>query len=146
MSKKIVCATDFSPAADQAAELALRLARLFGDRLELVHWIHRSPFLHPELVGAALEPLRAQARSALLARRDRLSGKGVEVSGEVEIGDVDDGLLDRGDNAETRLLVVGTAHGRTGGARSFIGSIARSVARRAACPVLAVPATTILAG
>jgi nucleotide-binding universal stress UspA family protein len=145
MNKKIICATDFSPAADQAAELALRLARLFGDRLELVHWIHRSPFIHPELVGAALEPLREQARKAILARRDRLSGKGVEVSAEVEIGDVDDCLLDRAANPETRLLVLGTTHGRKESTRAFIGSVARRVARQAACPVLAVPETPLLA-
>jgi len=145
MSKKIICATDFSPAADQAAELALRLARLFGDRLELVHCIHRSPFIHPELAGAALEPLREQARKAILARLDRLTGKGVEVSAEVEIGDVDDRLLDSAANPETRLVVLGTTHGRDAATRAFIGSVARRVARQAACPVLAVPETSLLA-
>jgi nucleotide-binding universal stress UspA family protein len=145
MSKKIICATDFSPAADQAAELALRLARLFGDRLELVHWIHRSPFIHPELAGAALEPLREQANRAILARLDRLTGKGVEVSAEVEFGDVDDRLLERAAHPETRMLVLGTTHGRNAATRAFIGSVARRVGRQAPCPVLAVPETSLLA-
>jgi hypothetical protein len=39
---------------------------------------------------------------------------------------------------------AGTTHGPAG-IRSFIGSVARGVARRAACPVLAVPATSTLA-
>jgi nucleotide-binding universal stress UspA family protein len=143
MSKTITCATDFSPAADQAAELALRLARLFGDRLELVHWIHRSPFLHPELAAAALEPLREQARKALGSRLDRLAGQGVEVAGVAEIGDVDEALIDRGASPQTRLLVLGSTHGRAGGGIGFIGSIARRVARRAACPVLSVPASSL---
>jgi nucleotide-binding universal stress UspA family protein len=144
MSKTIICATDFSPAADEAAELALRLARSFGDRLELVHWIRRSPFILPEMVLATLGPMQEQARKAILARRDRLSGKGVEVTANVEIGDVDDVLVDRGAKADTRLLVLGSTHGRAGATRAFIGSIARRVARTAACPVLAVPATSIL--
>jgi nucleotide-binding universal stress UspA family protein len=141
MSKKIVCATDFSPAADQAAEMALRLARMLGARLELAHWVHRSPFIHPEMVSAALEPLREQANKAILARRDRLMGKGVEVDARVEIGDVEDRLIDCGADPDTRLLVVGSAHGRLQATRPFIGSVARAVARRAACPVLAVPAS-----
>jgi len=53
MSKTIICATDFSPAADQATQIGLRLARAFGDRVELLHVIPRSAFIHPELVATA---------------------------------------------------------------------------------------------
>jgi len=95
-------------------------------------------------VTAALAPLREQAGKAILARRDGFSGKGVDVTGDVEIGHVEDGLVDRGADPGTRLVVLGTTHGPAG-IRSFIGSVARGVARRAACPVLAVPATSTLA-
>jgi hypothetical protein len=53
MKKRIICATDFSPAAEQGAELALPRARLFGDRMELRHWTPGSPFIHPETVVSA---------------------------------------------------------------------------------------------
>src|SRR5438105_3614391 len=70
MTKTIVCATDFSPAADKTIHLAQRLARLLGDRLELVHRVPRSPFIHPEMVSAALGPLQEAARSAMRACTD----------------------------------------------------------------------------
>jgi nucleotide-binding universal stress UspA family protein len=144
MNKKLICATDFSAAADQAAEIALRLAKLFGDRLELVHWVARSPFIHPEMVATALGPLREAASTALLARRDRLSGRDVEVVTRVEIGDAEDSLLADGADPATRLLVLGTGR-RKGVAGAFLGSVARRVARQAACPVLVVPETSLLA-
>src|SRR6185436_6239880 len=138
MSRKIICATDFSPAADQAAQIALRLARLFRDRLELAHWVPRSPFIHPEMVATTLGPLREAASKALLARRAGLGSTDVEVVTRVEIGDAEDCLLEDGADPATRLLVLGTRR-RTGVAGAFLGGVARRVARQAPCPVLVVP-------
>jgi nucleotide-binding universal stress UspA family protein len=145
MSKKIVCGIDFTAAADQAAALAVRVAQLFGDRLELVHWIPRSPFIHPELVGATLGPLREASTKALGARRDRLAAAAsIEITATAEIGDVDERLVERAADPETRLVVLG-APVRREALASLVGSMATRVARQAPCPVLVVPETSVLA-
>jgi nucleotide-binding universal stress UspA family protein len=138
MTRTIICATDFSPAAERAGQLAAQLGRLFGDRLQLVHRVPRSPFIHPELVGATLGPVAEAARAAMRAQRERLAPTGVEIYEEVAIGPIEDRLLALAAEPSTRLLAMGT-RGRNCVARAIAGSVAERVARQAACPVLVVP-------
>ena len=49
------------------------------------------------------------------------------------------------DQAEGTLLIMGT-HGRGGLRNAVLGSVARDVARTAACPVLVVPAGAAVVG
>jgi nucleotide-binding universal stress UspA family protein len=139
---KIICATDFSPAADQAAQIAARLAGAFGDRLELVHVVPRSQFLHPELIAAALRPLVDAAETAVAQRAARLSAAGARVSGRVLVGTVDEGILDGAAEPDTRMVVLGS-HGRTGVARLLLGSVAERIVHGSPLPVLVVPEAAV---
>jgi nucleotide-binding universal stress UspA family protein len=137
---KIICATDFSPAADQAAEIGVRLARAFGDAVELLHVVQRSSFLNPEMVGTALGPLRDAADKELATRVERLAAAGDVIRAEAVIGDTETIIGEEAAEPGTRLLVLGS-HGRRGAARFFLGSVAERITRRAVCPVLVVPET-----
>jgi nucleotide-binding universal stress UspA family protein len=137
---KIICATDFSPAADQAAEIGVRLARAFGDTVELIHVVQRSSFVNPDMVGTALGPLRDAADDELATRVQRLAAAGDVINTAAVIGDTETVLVEEAAEPDSHLVVLG-AHGRRGAARFFLGSVAERIARRAACPVLVVPET-----
>jgi nucleotide-binding universal stress UspA family protein len=139
---KIICATDFSPAADQAAAIAFRLAQAFGDELQLLHVVPRSPFLHPELVASALRPLVDAAQKELERRAGRLASERVRLSSQAFIGDVVGCLEEAAADPDTRMLVLGS-HGRKGAARFLVGSVAERTVRAAGCPVLVVPEAAV---
>lgn len=140
---RIVVATDLSPGAGRALELAVWLARLAGARLDLLHILAAPevPF-EPSTFGggwstaffedveprlrAALAEVRAGAAADLPGENLVVRGRGAhEVVALTEQSDVD-------------LLVQGTS-GLAGLKRVLLGSFAERVARLAACAVLTVP-------
>ncbi len=70
--------------------------------------------------------------------RKTADAAGVElVEAEVQVFSPDTGILDYAAEIDADLIVMAT-HGRRGLSHAFIGSVAESVVRRAACPVLTV--------
>ena len=70
--------------------------------------------------------------------RDIAAAAGVElVEAEVQVFSPDTGILDYAAEIDADLIAMAT-HGRRGLSHAFIGSIAESIVRRAACPVLTV--------
>ena len=68
--------------------------------------------------------------------REIASAAGVElVETEVQVFSPDTGILDYAAEIDADLIVMAT-HGRRGLSHAFIGSVAESVVRRAACPVV----------
>jgi nucleotide-binding universal stress UspA family protein len=135
---RIICATDFSPAADRAALIAARLASAFGDHLVLLHVLPRSPLLNPETVADTLAPLRQAAHERLAIQKERVGAAPGEVNTEVDLGDPHECLVEHSAAPDCRLLVLGT-HGRPLPARLILGSVAEKVVRHAHCAVLVVP-------
>ncbi len=135
----VLYATDFSPAANQAAHLAVAMARAIGEGLRVVHVVHVPALSSPEESTKLMGTLRDAAEKELARVVDSLSGRGVEIVGKVELGVVDDVLLAETTSTSPRLLVLGT-HGRKGINR-FLGSVAERTIGRARCPVLVVPET-----
>lgn len=131
--QRIMCPTDFSESSEAAISYASQLAMHFGATLHIVYVDE-----HPLLYGTA--PLSHAPE--VEASREKLAETGPTVGGV----SYERHLL-RGIAAEeiTRfaelhnmdLIVIGT-HGRTGLRRLVMGSVAESVVRHAACPVLAV--------
>lgn len=138
---RVVVPLDLSAPSRAALDAAFGLCRSLGDgaAVDVVHVIPRifagedfpfseatvGPELHRE-VEAALGPAEDRA--------------GMQVRELVVWGDsVPDEILRVAGEQGADLLVLGT-RGRGGLERALLGSVAGSVARRAGCPVLLVPA------
>jgi nucleotide-binding universal stress UspA family protein len=142
MFRKILCATDFSPIADHALRVAIRLANDAGAELVLAHAWHipaiafagETPYAPALLDEAAADCERELAKTkehALQLGAQRLTTvmkSGIPWDRICELAK-DDPAID--------LIVIGT-HGRTGIRRILLGSVAEQVVRHAPCSVLAV--------
>jgi nucleotide-binding universal stress UspA family protein len=100
----ILCGTDFSTAASEAARAAARLARARGEDLWLVHVLDLPVALEPigelemDLGAARAELLRIEEQRAeerLAREAERLSRDGVRVHTEIAQGYVEEALLVR---------------------------------------------------
>jgi nucleotide-binding universal stress UspA family protein len=141
--KRIMHATDFSPASRKAFKRALAEAKDHHAALTIVHVL--SPVigfvgdgsLAPSTYEALLRSTRAAAQkklNALLAsaRSGRVRARGLLLEGVAH-----EQIVRAAKSYRADLLVVGT-HGRTGVARFFVGSVAGRVVASARCPVLTV--------
>ncbi|HEU4532745.1 MAG TPA: universal stress protein, partial [Polyangiaceae bacterium] len=125
----IVCGTDFSERARQAARAAAAIAARFGERLVLVHVADESG---AELSDGTPEqplcgPLRQEATE--------LRAIAPQVEEVLASGAVDVALAEAARRYEARMLVVSSL-GRRAPARWLIGSVAEQAAQAAPVPVL----------
>ncbi len=142
----ILVPTDFSETADHALDYAVHLAQTFDARIHLLHVIGLLELGVPELgVALASSVMDSQVRegqAALdrLVERWRSEAKFGEVS--LRTGDARDVTVQVAGEVAADLIVIGT-HGRHGLARALFGSVAESVVRHAACPVVTVSARAV---
>jgi nucleotide-binding universal stress UspA family protein len=138
-TRRILLATDLSPASEGATRQAIELARDLGATLLIVSVID------PEArvaAGAHLERMdqrRAARESA--AQQVVLRGRqaGVAVSFMVWEGEPGPSIVEAAISEQVDMVVVGS-HGRGQVGRLFIGSVSEHVVRNAPCPVLVVRA------
>jgi nucleotide-binding universal stress UspA family protein len=135
--KNILFATDFSPAADAAAPIAIQIARRYGAK---IYGVHVNPF--DTYVAAAPDAWAAMAEAAEREAKEdaqRLNEQLLDTEHEVVIGEgniwevVSKQIEEKGID----LIVVGT-RGRTGFGKTVLGSVAEQILRQAPCPVLTV--------
>jgi nucleotide-binding universal stress UspA family protein len=142
--RRILVATDFSPASRPAFRVALDLARQGDGRLAIVHVLPSVAPLGVEVYVTArmyeemerslrrwtqkrLDALVAQAKRARVnARPLLLSGAAAHVA-----------ISRAAAQERSDVIVIGT-HGRTGLERVLVGSVAARVIGTAPCPVLTV--------
>ncbi|MEP0548904.1 MAG: universal stress protein [Rhodothermales bacterium] len=126
--KNVLFPTDRTAWSKSVFEHAVFYAGRHGARLHAltVTWDEAAETLDPpEADDAFRTGLRATAAAA-----------GVElVEAERQVFSPDAGILDYAAEIDADLIVMAT-HGRRGLSHAFIGSVAESVVRRAACPVL----------
>lgn len=142
MIERILLATDFSEASDEAAAQASALAVRERAVLGVCHVVPESGSAysenlallaggvptHPELVENAREGLKGRAAS--------LASAGVErVETFLEEGVAYAAIVKRAEAFRADLIVVGS-RGRTGIRRMLLGSVAEKVVGHAPCPVL----------
>jgi len=139
--ERILVANDFSPNSAPALELAADLGRRFHATVDVLH-VFEQPL--PQF-GEATLPVNGEnprtldeivhERTAAEMHRcvRALQRRGIVAKGRGEIGDPAQLLVARSDRYD--LIVMGT-HGRRGVSRLVNGSVAETVVRRAACPVL----------
>ncbi|SRR6266545_5525776 len=140
--RRVLHATDFSPASRRAFRTAIGLARRSRARLILLHVMTPpSPFISEDAPSSSYTKLLAHARQAARRRlagalaRARRAGIGASAVGTE--GLPADEILRTSRRQRVDLIVLGT-HGRTGLRRAFIGSVAERVVSQARCPVLTV--------
>lgn len=133
--RPIVCGTDFSACAIEAAGIAAAIARKLSTKLVLVHVddFHGFGVIDPLLLQAS-----ASRRSAELKRHaDRLRKSKTVVEERVVSGSPFDQIVNAAVRSKARLVVVGAVgHGLA--KRLLIGSVAERVAETAPIPTLIV--------
>lgn len=139
--KKILVATDFSPASDQALEHAIALARTYSSQLYIVHVIPIDLMMAPELSQASRAKLRASAEENL--KKTFRAGRFFEVPYETILreGSLWPTLEALIETINVDLLVLGT-HGGGPLRKLVIGSSAEQAFRQAHIPVLTVGPVT----
>lgn len=124
---RIVCGTDFSTLAQQAATVAALLSKKSGGDLHLLHGLGRRQRWDPTMEA---EELASQAV--------RLQALGADLAGwDVVAGDPDEVLVEAAARGAADLVVVG-ATGHRLAERVFVGSVAVRTARGSPVPVLVV--------
>jgi len=144
MYRRILVPLDISPTSNRGLHEALQLCRDEGSSLVLLHVVEGFPTMHE---FASTQPLphheahRREAAKKLLhdaATTARYSK--IPVTTEVVIAHqtAAEAIIDTAAKRHCDLIVLGT-HGRAGITRAVLGSVAESVARNSAVPVLLVP-------
>ncbi|SHK02217.1 Nucleotide-binding universal stress protein, UspA family [Rhodothermus profundi] len=143
MWRNILVPTDFSGAARQALQLAVRLAAP-DCTVHVMHVItptESDPYspvrLRPE--EQARQRLPEEVTDELLQQliQDVASEHASIARAWRRASDVVGAILDYADTVEAELIVLGT-HGRRGLRRFLLGSVAEAILRRASVPVLTV--------
>lgn len=140
--KRIVWATDLSPASEAAWRYALLLADALSAEVSLLHVVSGADAAGlsgvPGLVSAGWLEDEMAARDGVLAPRQReAEALGLPARRKVTLGAPAESIIAEAEAEQADLIVVGT-HGRRGFRHVLLGSVAEAVIRRAPCPVLAV--------
>jgi nucleotide-binding universal stress UspA family protein len=148
MFKKILFATDGSPASDHAATVAVSLARTHDASLTAVYVIDPYPYIgigemnpmgFQAYMGAAQEhSAKAFAHIQQLVNEEDKEGSAIQLDTQlVEEVAAHKGILQAAETAGADLIIVGS-HGRNGLERLLLGSTANKVSSHSTRPVLIV--------
>jgi nucleotide-binding universal stress UspA family protein len=133
---KVLVPIDFSPESMGALDTALQMV----DDPSHIHVMHVLPHLSPTEPGVIWGTVDDESRiqHAEQAIRDSLKDpKYKDAVVTVTIGDPARQITGYAERTGMELIVL-PSHGRTGGARLLIGSVAERVVRLAHCPVLVI--------
>jgi universal stress protein A len=137
---KILHPTDFSECAEEAREVALKLAGALGAELILLHVSVETPLYREGLMSARqlttfFEEVREWAKKTLEERAAHARGMGIPTLAKVVTGTAHQEIVETARQEGVTLIVMGT-HGRGGLERILLGSVADRVIRTAPCGVL----------
>lgn len=131
----ILCATDFSPSAKQAANVAAGLAAKLGEPLHLVHSIDA------QATEKVLESGAGEVHAGLTAWLEeeavRLRARGATVTAEMLAGIPDEQIAQNARTVHASLIVVGDV-GRRAASEILLGSVAERLCQIASQPVFVV--------
>jgi len=151
--KKILVPTDFSPAAQNAMDVATSIAQKEGARITLLHAIELPSSNALDIEGEVLTTENYEEKIFSMKRIEgtrqklehlarKLSEKGVDTSIELRMGSPFHGIKDFISDETLDLIVMGTA-GHSKLEEMIIGSNTEKVVRHAKCPVLTVHQTPV---
>jgi nucleotide-binding universal stress UspA family protein len=138
MFKRILFATDGSPAVERGVLYVGHIARLEQAEVIVVH-AYEPPDRYegypgyPELV----DTYRAVAQALLEDMVQQLGEDGVQVEGELRVGPAAEAIVAAAKDHDIDLIVMGT-RGKSN-LQDILGSVSAQVLRSAHCPVLEIP-------
>jgi nucleotide-binding universal stress UspA family protein len=140
--KAILCATDFSPAATEALEVALALCARAKARVILLHSIDwpfgDASFGAPKnSVDELRLSLEINARERLIEAVSTDAAERCRIDPRVTAGKAAHDIVRVADDAKVDLIVLGV-RGRTPIDLALVGSTTHYVIRQASCPVLTI--------
>jgi universal stress protein A len=141
--RRILHASDFSPASRPAFTQAIELAKRDGARLAIVHVLTppvplvTDGYVSPKVWDDVERQVRVQAQREIDRLIARARAAGVRATGLLLDGTPADRIVRAARRLPADLIVMGT-HGRGGLAKLLVGSVAERVIARARCPVLTV--------
>ena len=135
MFKKLLIPLDRSPLSEQAVGRAAAIARAVNASIDLV--LVHEPFGAPMSVPLASDADDAAEERAYLesVAGELRTGASIQVTHAVLRGGASEMICERAKDIDADLIVM-TSHARTGFGRLWLGSVADSVVRNAAIPVL----------
>jgi nucleotide-binding universal stress UspA family protein len=136
--RRVLLATDLSPASAEAAETALELASRLGASLVAISVIDPGTSV-PGIGGPRVDQVRSQRELAAQELVARGRALGVAVTFLIWQGEPGESIVEAATAEEADLIVVGS-HGRGSVGRFLIGSVSDHVVRNADCPVIVVRA------
>jgi nucleotide-binding universal stress UspA family protein len=145
MYQRILVPVDGSPTSNLGLDEAVKLAKLTGGRLRLLHVVDQMPFImaaegYAAMSADILGMLKEAGQKILDEARERVERDGVPVD-EKLFESLDSRLCDRVleqiDTWHADVVVLGT-HGRRGARRMLLGSDAELIVRTATVPILLV--------
>jgi nucleotide-binding universal stress UspA family protein len=141
--RRILHASDFSPASGAAFRRAVDLARGSGAELTILHVytpvvpLMGESYAVPQVYDRMLADIRAGAQGRLDRLVARATRAGARAKGLLLEGVPHDRIARAARSTRADLLVLGT-HGHTGLRRVVLGSVAARVLALSPCPVLTV--------
>ena len=136
--RTILVPVDFSKPAEQAMNYALRLARIFGSQIRLLHVIEASTVVTDSMTWVDFySQVKAVTQPMLENLAKTIRQAGVQVKADLVRGTAYAEIVKQARRHRVDLIVIGT-HGRTGLQHLMMGSVAERVVRMAPCPVLSI--------
>jgi nucleotide-binding universal stress UspA family protein len=144
MYERILVPVDGSPTSTQGLDEAIKLAKLTGASLRLVHVVNELTFAtgFEFYTGDVIGMLKEAGEQVLAEAKARVQASGLDAVtflAENFGSRVCDIVVDEATKWKADLIVIGS-HGRRGVGRLVIGSDAEQIVRMAAVPVLLVRA------
>jgi len=139
--ERIMFPTDFSEASSAAIPWVVRMGRMTGAQIFVVHVLREDPEAGPDpnyhyLVPEYARHLEADAKAKLHQVADCLP-KDLKVETVLSHGDVTDQILKMVKSHQIDLIVMAT-RGESGWLSLLFGSVAEKVIKLADCPVLSI--------
>lgn len=134
-------AVDGSKPGERAFEVALKLARDSGARLEIAHVVGVPVAFAGEAAYVQMEAIsrarREAAEKMLAGLREKAAGAGVKAETALLEGHVAGELVKHAEKSRADLLVIGN-RGLSNVARFLLGSVSSAVVAQAKCSVVVV--------
>ena len=143
--RQLLVPFDGSPTSEKALDEAIRLARLTGARLRLLHVVDELSYVNgfetaTNYINEIVPLMQAAGEKLLALARQKAVDQGVDTDSVLLVGGpgrICEHVAEQARSAKADLIVVGS-HGRRGIGRVLLGSDAEQIVRTAPVPVLVV--------